>query len=137
MRLFSFTRALVAALFSRSSVALIYWLITILGCVQTMYKSSFTVGVSALAACALCYIGASGFMGLLLARREKGREKDYRTSDLAAAGAIALAVIAAGLALMMWSGFWLPLFDVEIGGVPWALLGAISAAVVVRKADAL
>lgn len=137
MRLFSFTRALVAALFSRSSVALIYWLITILGCVQTMYKSSFTVGVSALAACALCYIGASGFMGLLLARREKGREKDYRTSDLAAAGAIALAVIAAGLALMMWSGFWLPLFDVEIGGVPWALLGAVSAAVVVRKADAL
>ena len=133
MRLLSFIRALFAALFSRSSVVLILWLITILGCVQTMYKSSFMVGASALAACVLCYIGASGFMGSLLARREE----DERAFDFAAAGAIALAVIAAGLALMMWSGFWLPLFDVEIGGVAWALLGAISAVVVVRKADAL
>jgi hypothetical protein len=52
-------------------------------------------------------------------------------------GAIALTVIAAGSALMMWSGFWMRLFGVEIGGVTWALLGAISAVVVVRKADAL
>jgi hypothetical protein len=133
MRVFSFTRALFAAFFSRTSVALIFWLITILGCVQTMYRSSFAVGASALAACALCYIGASAFKGSLLARGEK----DYRASEVAAVGAIALAVIAAGLALMMWSGFWLPLFDVEIGGVAWALLGAISAVVVVRKADAL
>jgi CHASE2 domain-containing sensor protein len=114
-------------------VVLIFWLITFLVCVQTMYKSSFTVGASALAACALCYIGASGFMGSLLARREK----NYRALDLAAIGAIALVVIGAGSALMMWSGFWMRLFDVEIGGVTWALLGAVSAVVVVRKADAL
>jgi hypothetical protein len=38
---------------------------------------------------------------------------------------------------MMWSGFWMRLFGVEIGGVTWALLGAVSAVVVVRKADAL
>jgi len=133
MRVYSFTRALFAAFFSRSSVALIFWLITIPICIQTMYRSSFPVGASALAACVLCYVGASAFMGSLRARGEK----DYRASEIAGAGAIALAVIAAGLALMIWSGFWLPLFNVEIGGVPWALLGAISAVFVVRKADAL
>jgi CHASE2 domain-containing sensor protein len=130
MRLTNFIRALFAALFSRSSVVLIFWLITIPVCIQTMYRSSFTVGASALAACALCYIGAYGFMGSLLARREK----DDRAFDRVAIGAIALVVIAAGSVLMIWSGFWMPLFDVEIGGVVWALLGAISA-VVVRKAD--
>lgn len=133
MRLFSFIRALFAAFFSRTSVVLIFWLITIPFCIQTMYRSSFTVGASALAACALCYIGASGFMGSLLARREK----NYSAFDLVVIGAIGLAVIAAGSVLMMWSGFRLRLFDVEIGGVTWALLGAISAVVVVRKADAL
>ena len=133
MRLFSFIRALFAAFFSRTIVVLIFWLITITVCIEAMYKSSFTVGASALIACALCYIGASGFMGSVLARREK----NYRAFDLAAIGAIALVVIAAGSALMMWSGFWMRLFDVEINGVTWALLGALSAVVVVRKADAL
>ena len=64
-------RSLIAAFFSRGIVVLIFWLITILVCVQTMYKSSFTVGASALVACALCYAGAAGFMGSLIARREK------------------------------------------------------------------
>src|SRR5258708_9335552 len=133
MRLFRFIKALFAAFFSRSSAVLIFWLITIPVCIQAMYKSSFTVGASALVACALCYIGASGFMGSLLARREK----NYRAFDLAAIGAIALVVIAAGSALMMWSGFWMRLFGVEISGVTWALLGAISALFAVREADAL
>jgi CHASE2 domain-containing sensor protein len=110
---------------------LIFWLITIPVCIQVMYRSSFTVGASALAACALCYIGAYGFTGSLLARREK----DDRAFDRVAIGAIALVVMAAGSVLMIWSGFWMPLFEVEIGGVVWALLGAISA-VVMRKADA-
>jgi hypothetical protein len=94
MRLFSFIRALVAAFFSRSSVVLIFWLITIIVCIQAMYKSSFTVGASALAACALCYIGASGFMGSLLARREK----NLSAFDLTGIGAVGLLVIAAGSA---------------------------------------
>jgi len=131
MRLTNFIGALFAALFSRRSVVLIFWLITIPVCIQVMYRSSFTVGASALAACALCYIGAYGFTGSLLARREK----DDRAFDRVAIGAIALVVMAAGSVLMIWSGFWMPLFEVEIGGVVWALLGAISA-VVMRKADA-
>ena len=46
-------------------------------------------------------------------------------------------LIAAGSALMIWSGFWMRLFDVEVNGLVWALLGALSAVVVVRKEDAL
>jgi hypothetical protein len=38
---------------------------------------------------------------------------------------------------MFWSGFWMRLFDVEVDGVVWALLGVVSAVVVVRKDDAL
>jgi hypothetical protein len=132
-RALSFLRALAAAFFSRGSVLLIFWLITIITCVQAMYKSSLVVGVSALLACALCYWGASAFMGSLLARREKG----HRPIDIMGIGAIALVLIAAGSALMVWSGFWMRLFDVEVDGLVWALLGALSAVIVVRKEDAL
>lgn len=98
-----------------------------------MYRSSSTVGTAALVACVLCYWGAAGFMGSLLSRREK----NFRPLDIVAMAAIALAVIAAGAALMFWSGFWMRLFDVEIDGVVWALLGAVSAVMVVRKDDEL
>jgi hypothetical protein len=125
--------ALLVAIFSRGIIILVFWLITILTTVQAMYKSSFTVGIAARAACVLCYWGASGFMGSLLARREK----NFGPLDLAGMGGIALVMIAAGAALMFWSGFWMRLFGVEIGGVVWALLGAVSAVAVVRKDDAL
>jgi hypothetical protein len=126
-------RSLVAAFFSRGIIILVFWLITVLTTVQAMYRSSFTVGASALVACALCYTGASGFMGSLLARQER----NYRAFDLVAMGAIALVFIAAGSALMVWSGFWMRLFDVEVDGLVWALLGAAFAVVVVRDDDAL
>ena len=82
---------------------------------------------------ACCYAGAAGFMGSLIARREKG----YRPIDLFGIGTLAVFLIAAGSFLMMWSGFSVHAFGVEIGGVTWALLGAVSAIVVVRKKDAL
>jgi hypothetical protein len=132
MRLLSFVRALLAAIFSRGIVILIFWAATIVACVQVMLKGSFVVGFAALVACALCYMAAAGFMGSLIARREKR----YRAIDLFGIGAIGLIVIAAGLAIMNWSGFSMRLFDVEIAGVAWALTGAFSAIVVVRKEDA-
>jgi hypothetical protein len=132
MRLLRFLRALLAAIFSRGVVVLIFWTATIVACVQVMFNESFVVGFGALAACALCYIAAAGFMGSLIARREKG----YRGIDLFGIGALGLTVIAAGLAIMIWSGFSMRLFGVEIGGVIWALTGAFSAVVVVRKEDA-
>jgi hypothetical protein len=126
-------RSLLAAFFSRGIIILVFWLITVITTVQVMYRSSFTVGISALAACTLCYVGASAFMGSLLERRDK----NYRPLDLAAIGAIALVIIAAGSALMIWSGFRMRLFDIEADGVVWALLGALFAVAVVRKEDAL
>jgi drug/metabolite transporter (DMT)-like permease len=98
-----------------------------------MIKGSFVVGFAALVACALCYMAAAGFMGSLIARREKR----HRAIDLFGIGAVGLLVIAAGLAVMIWSGFSMRLFNVEISGVTWAALGALSAVVVVRKEDAL
>jgi hypothetical protein len=124
-------RSLLAAFFSRGIVILVFWLITILTTVQVMYRSSFTVGISALVACALCYWGAAAFMGSLLERREK----KYRPFDLVGIGALSLVIIAAGAALMIWSGFRMRLYGVEVEGVVWALLGALSAVVVVRKED--
>jgi hypothetical protein len=132
MRLPGFLRALLAAIFSRSIVILIFWTATIVVCVQVMLNESFVVGFAALVACALCYIAAAGSMGSLIARREKR----YRRIDLFGIGAIGLIVIAAGLAIMIWSGFSMRLFGVEIGGVVWALTGAFSAIAVVRKEDA-
>jgi hypothetical protein len=133
MRLLGFVRALLAALFSRAILVLLFWTITVLTCAQMMLRTSLVVGFTALMACALCYAGAAGFMGSLIARREKG----YRVTDLVGMGTIGLFIIAVGSALMMWSGFSMRAFDVEIGGVAWALLGAVSAIVVVRKKDAL
>jgi hypothetical protein len=91
------------------------------------------VGSAALAACALCFIGAAGFMSSWLARGEKG----YRPVDLIGIASLALLLVVSGLALMMWSGFSLYIFDVKISGVIWALLGAASAVAVVRPQDAL
>jgi hypothetical protein len=98
-----------------------------------MLKGSFIVGFAAVLACVLCYMAAAGFMGSLIARREKR----HRARDLIGIGALALILIAAGLAIMRWSGFSMHLFGVEIGGVAWALIGAFSAVVVVRKEDAI
>jgi hypothetical protein len=128
-----FARGFLAALFSRMIPVLIFWTITILVCAQTMFTISFVVGFSALAACALCYAAAAGFMGSLIARREKG----YSATDLLSIGIIGLVIMVAGLVLMIWSGFSVRLFDIEMSGVTWALVGAISAVVVVRKEDAL
>jgi hypothetical protein len=95
--------------------------------------AAFVVGIAALVACALCYWAAAAFMGSLLARRMKG----YRPFDLFMIGVLGLPLIAAGSALMIWSGFSLRLYDVEISGLTWALLGAASAVVVVRIDDAV
>ncbi len=133
MRLLGFVRALIAAFFSRAIVILVFWTVTILTCARVMFGSSVAVGLAALAACALCYAGAAGFMGSLLARREKG----YRAIDLLGIGTLAVLLIAAGSALMVWSGFSLRLFDVHLSGLTWALLGAASAFLVVRTQDAL
>lgn len=118
MRLARFIKYLFLAFFSRVTIILIYWLITLFTCFQVMIRSSLLVGASALIACGLCYWGAAAFMGSLLERRQKG----YRAIDLVGIGALSVVLIAAGQALMVWSGFWLHLFDVEIGGALWVAM---------------
>jgi len=112
---------------------LTYVVVTILVCINTAANYSAALGVAGFAACALCYWGGSAFMGSLLARREKG----YRASDLVGIGALAFLLIAAGLGLMVWSGFELRIGGVHVGGVYWALLGVLVTIIIVRKEDAL
>jgi hypothetical protein len=133
MRLLSFVRALFGVVFSRASIVLIFWLVTIITTAKVMLRTSFVTGFAALVACALCYVGAAGFMGNLIERRQKG----YRAVDLLVLGTIWLLVIVAGQLLMIWSGFWIRIYDVEMSGGIWALLGAVSAVVVVRMRDVL
>ena len=76
--------------------------------------------------------GVASFVGSVLARREKG----YSVKDLTGIAAIATILAAAGLAIMIWSGFWINLFGAKIEGIYWAFVGIVAAIVVTRKKDA-
>ncbi len=117
MRLANIVRYTLFWFFSRATIILTFWLITLLTCIQVMIRGSLLVAASALGGCVLCYWGAAAYIGSL-ARREIG------------IGVLAVILALAGQALMIWSGFMVRLFDVEIGGAFWALLGAASAIVV-------
>ena len=107
MRLANIIRYTFFWFFSRATIILTYWLITFSICIQVMIKGSLLMGASALVACALCYWGAAAYIDTLLARRET------------AIGVLAVILIMAGQALMIWSGFMVHLFDIEIGGAFW------------------
>lgn len=124
---------LAKVIFSRTNLILIYFTVTVITCVQAIFKSSFAVGGAALAACALCFFAMATFIASVLARREKG----YSAVDLIGIGAIATALTAVGLALMVWSEFRIIIYGVNIQGTYWALLGIFTAHVVARKKDAL
>jgi hypothetical protein len=124
MRLTNITRYTLFWFFSRATIILTYWLITLSICIQVMIRGSLLVGASALVACALCYWGAAAYIDTLLARRET------------AIGVLAVILIMAGQALVIWSDFMVRLFDIEIGGAFWALIGAATA-VALRVRDPL
>ena len=125
--------ALVSAIFSRGLIVFVYWTITLIVTVPVMLTRSFAVGAAALAACVLCFASVSTVVGSVMARREK----KYRATDLIGISTIGLVLLVAGLALMIWSQFYLRLFDVEIDGLVWALAGAGVGALTVRRQDAL
>jgi hypothetical protein len=124
---------LAKVIFSRTNLILIYFTLTVITCFQAMLNSSFAVGGGALVACALCFFAVATFIASVLARREK----EYSTKELIGIGVIAAILTAGGLALMVWSGFWINLYGVSIQGIYWALLGIVTAIVVARKKDAL
>jgi hypothetical protein len=111
----------------------LYFLLTVITCVQAIFKSSLRVGAAALIACSLCYFGTAGFVGSFRARDLKS----YKTKELTGIAVIAIVLTAAGLALMTWSRFWIELFGVAIDGSYWALLGILIAAFTTKKEHAL
>jgi hypothetical protein len=110
-----------------------YLVITLLLCGQVALTGSFVVGGSALVGFALCYFATATFFGSFYARREK----KYSMTDLAGIGGIAVVLVAAGLALVVWSGFWLNLFGVTVSGLVWALIGIVVAVLTTKKQHAL
>ncbi len=80
----NFLYAVVQAIFSRGFVIFLYTIITIFSSAQTMLRSSFELGASALAGTALAFFAACTFVGSFLARKEK----KYRVIDLIGIGAI-------------------------------------------------
>lgn len=107
----------------RELLALGYGFLTLIICVQAMLSTSFRFGAEALAACVLNFSG----MAILFACFLIGREKGYGKVYLFAAGAIALFLVAAGFALMIKTGFWIPIYDASIPGPVWLLLGGLAA----------
>jgi hypothetical protein len=99
-------------------LAFVYFALTVITCVQAMINSSFAVGGAALLAYALCYFGTAGFVGSFRAIRAR-QMKNYSARDLLGIGAVAVLVDAAGLALVIWSGFWIGFGRVVVQGVYW------------------
>jgi len=110
-----------------------YFTFTVITSVQAIFNSSFAVGASALVACALSFFGVATLAGSFLARHEKG----YSLKDLIVIGMIAVILVAAGLALIFWSGFRIIVSGNVIEGPYWALVGIVTALLVTRKKDAL
>ena len=113
-----------------------YFLITVITCVQAMVKTSFGVGGAALVAYALCYFGTAGFAGSFRAIRAR-KMKSYSAKDLLRIGAVAVVLNAAGLVLIIWSGFWIGFSGVVVEGVYWALIGILIAVLTTKKEHAL
>src|SRR5260221_11547766 len=106
--------------FDRMWLVMVYFVVTVITAIQAILSSSFAVGAIALVACGLCFFGAAVFAGSFRARHVK----KSTAKELLGIAAIALVLIAAGFALMIWSGFWLNLLGVAIQGRYWALAGA-------------
>jgi hypothetical protein len=111
-----------AAIFTRANLIILYFTITVITCAQVMFASSLVVGGAALIACALCFFAPATFVGSVLARHEN----EHRATDLFGIGTIAAVLTAAGLALMMWSGFRIVIYDVNVQGVYWSIIGILT-----------
>jgi hypothetical protein len=110
-----------------------YCLISILTAGQAMFRSSLSVGISALAASALVLFATESFFGSFLARREK----EYSALDLLGVGAIAIALVAIAFGLMLWSGFSLSIGGLHIPGPYWVVVGMLTAVLITEKKHAL
>ena len=126
--------AIFHAVFSRFVLPIVlYIVITVITVISTINRGSLGVGISVLAASALSYFGSAAFTGSLLERKTKR----YRTINLIGFGALATLPIAAAFVLAYWSDFQIGIFDYNIDGFYWVLLGIIIPIIVVRPKDIL
>src|ERR1700682_1745359 len=124
--------AIFHAVFSRFVLPIVlYVVITVITVISTINRGALGVGISVLAASALSYLGSAAFTGSLLERKTKR----YRTIDLIGIGALATLPIAAAFVLAYWSDFQIGIFDYNIDGFYWVLLGIIIPIIVVRPKD--
>ena len=107
----------------RELLVLGYGFLTAILCGKAMLSTSFRIGAVALAAAVLNFAGLALFFAFFLARRDKGSGK----MKLIGAGALALVLAGAGFALMIWSGFWISVYDVAIPGPAWLIVGFAAA----------
>jgi len=63
-------------------LAYLYFLVTVITCVQAIFNNSLKVGGVALVAFALCYFGTAGFVSSFRARLQK----NYKPTDLLGIG---------------------------------------------------
>jgi hypothetical protein len=107
----------------RELLVLGYGFLTMIVCAQAMLNSSFRVGAEALVACVLNFAGMAIFFGVFLARYEK----EASGKKLIGAGAIALVLVAAAFALMIWTRFLISFYDIAIPGPLWLVVGFVAA----------
>ncbi len=107
----------------RELLTLAYGFLTAIICVQTMLSTSFRAGAEPLAACVINFAGAAIFLSIFLARHETkpGRMK------LIAVGALALVLVAAAFALMVYTRFRVFIYDITIPGPAWLVVGLVAA----------
>ena len=100
-----------------------YGFLTAIICVHAMLGSSFRLGAEALVAFAINFVGALIFFAVFLARHEK----DASRMKLIGAGAIALVLVAAAFALIVWTRFRIYIYDGAIPGAVWLVVGLFAA----------
>lgn len=121
----------VSVLIDKRWLTYIYFLLTLIACVQAAFGSSIKVGLGALAGFALSYFGTATYIGSVRARKDLNSTK----GTLIGINAIALVLNFAGLGLVYWSEFRLWFGSVEIIGLLWALVGIVIAVIATRKQD--
>src|SRR5215510_14748333 len=107
----------------RELLVLGYGFLTAILCGKAMLSTSFRVGAVALVASMLNFAGLALFFAVFLARRDKGASK----TKVIGAGAIALVLVVSAFAAMIWTRFWISVYDVGIPGPVWLIVGVAAA----------
>lgn len=97
-------------------IAYIYGLVVVITGLAAIFKGATFAGITGLIGPALCWFGGCGMYGSFA----------VGTAGQKIAGLVmGLACLLIGLGLLAWSGFWVTIYAVEIGGVTWGIIGFV------------